>query len=187
MKKSFRLLSDSTYIKYFVSYLLILTLLIVGFFFIIRNQLTSRYFAQRCQHTSIQLADFSQQLATDIIYLSQLDTVIQSDYDLQPLRVEASNESRRLAYIELKEYATSTKLIQNIIFLPGKTSTPITTDYNVYFDEGVFHVYFDSETILTLDTLPYMDAPVAQLISVSELRTPKLLYFPQTSSSSSKI
>lgn len=62
MKTLFKKYDISTYAKYLLSYLIVFSLLITGFFFIIRTQLSKSYFRQRSEQAGIQLDNFVSQL-----------------------------------------------------------------------------------------------------------------------------
>lgn len=68
--------SNNTYIKYFLSYLIIVTVLILGFLFVVRKQMIQHFFDQRRSQAQIQLDTISAQLNKDISSLSIVDSYL---------------------------------------------------------------------------------------------------------------
>jgi len=172
-----------TYIKYFLSYMIILAVLIVGFFFVIRNQITTHYFDRRSEQTLIQLDNFTTRLNNDILYLTQVDHAIATDQDLRYIRHNTTAANSYLASKKLHEYIDTAKLISSIIYLPSKTNTPIATQYLATYEDGVFHLTGSVDKTLAFDIAPYMDAANGQLVFCSDKDLQLLLYLPPLKSS----
>ena len=75
-------LTVSTIAKYFLSYLIIISVLITGFFFIIRRQITDNYFSYRSQQAQNQIDSLAEQLREDVVLLSRIDSAIISDMEV---------------------------------------------------------------------------------------------------------
>ncbi len=170
--------SGRTAIKYFLSYLIIISVLILGFFFILKKQITDSYFEYRSEQAQIQLTNIAERFGDDLIYLSQVDASIVSDMELIQSRYRESYTI--LAMEELREYASTTQLIQSIVYMPKKSGTPLSTTLPVTYSEGVFHITDSAMNTVTFDPAPWLGSRSGQLIYLSGEKAQYLLYFPAT-------
>lgn len=171
-----------TYIKYFLSYLLISCMLVVGFFLIIRNQLTERYFDQLCEETQQQLNSLAAQLGEDFLYLSQVDASLTKNIDIILSRYDMSGQSNYQAYQELQKYATSNKLISSIIYVSKQSNIVFSTKLPIEYRDGIFYFFNEENNFLSFDPAPYYGASSGQLIYLSDKEQEYLLYFPPSQS-----
>lgn len=176
-----------TYIKYVSSYVIILAILILGFYFIIRTQLTEKIFNQRISSVEIQLDNFSKQLNDDLIFLSQLDSALQNNEELRMHRYNTEGEYKRQAFQELKQYSSSSKLVRNIVYAQKNSDWVLSTQLVIYWQNGVFYITSEDGEVLTFDPAPYLDEPSGSLIFLSGNTQQYLLYFPAISSKANYI
>ena len=186
MNSFYKRFSGRTFVKYFLSYLIIFTVLILGFFLIIRSQLTRHSFTQQSEKAKAQLDNIAEQLNDDLVYLSQVDTSLRNNVELIMSRHKKESTYRYQIFTELNQYASCTQLIRSIIYMPSPNADIISTQLLVTYEEGVFYIY---NTVLhteplQFDPTPYFDASYGQLIFLSNETTEYLLYFPATASSS---
>lgn len=176
MKKTEKKLLGYTYIKYFLSYFLISSILILGFFLIVRNQLTERYFDQLCDETQQKIDNFAEQLDEDILYLSQIDSSINENIDIILSRYFTTTWMQHQTHSELQKYASSSKLIHSIVYVSKQSDTLISTKLPINYQDGKFH-FMDSSS-LEFDPAPYLGSPAGQLIRLSGNTKQHLIYFP---------
>jgi len=176
-----------TYIKYIFSYLVVLTILILGFYFIIRTQLTKKIFNQHTTSAEMQLDNFSNQLNDDLIFLSQLDSSLQNNEELRMHRYNAEGEYKRQAFQELKQYSASSKLVRNIVYANKDSDWILSTQLVIHWQNGIFYITSENGETLTFDPAPYLDAPSGSLIFLSGETQQYLLYFPAISSKANYI
>lgn len=174
-------LSGSTALKYFFSYLIIITVLIVGFFFVLKQQITDNYFTFRSEQAQVQLDNIASQFHDNLIYLSQVDSAIVSDLELIEGRYKEADAYNYQALMELREYASTTKLISSIVYMPRKTNKPLSTQLPVSYTDGSFSITSPSMKTITFDPTPYFNAISGQLVFLSDEQLQYLLYFPAIS------
>lgn len=172
--------SNNTYIKYFLSYLIIVTVLILGFLFVVRKQMIQHFFDQRRSQAQIQLDTISAQLNKDISSLSIVDSYLESDLELITFRHSASADINRNAQTELEEYAATSPLISSIVFLQSNSSTPLSTHLPVYYQNSIFQIGSTqtSGEVAYFDPSPYFNVAFGQLVAVPTDSSQMLLYFP---------
>ena len=171
-----------TIVKYFLSYLLIFTVLISGFFFIVRNQFTNRYFDQLIKQATIQIDSYSDQLDTDFLYLSSVDESLRNNLNIIMSKYSNQSYYAYLTYTELKQYDAAAPLIKSIVYRKNDndaviaTSSPITHQNGIY----LFNSYpSDSRLPLSFDPAAYYNRSTNQLILVSDDARRELVYFPR--------
>lgn len=173
-------LSGRTAVKYLLSYLIIISVLILGFFFILKKQITDSYFEYRSHEAQLQLKSVAEQFGQDLLYLSQIDSTIVSDMELIEGRYK--DASTLLAIGELREYAATTQLIQSIVYMPKKLGIPISTQLPVSYVNDCFVITDPMGNSTVFDPTAWLDARTGQLIFLSEGKTPYLIYFPAVAS-----
>lgn len=182
MNKFQKNFSWKTWLRYFLSYFLIFTILILGFFFIIRNQLTKRYFTQLCEQSENQLENLAGQMRDDFVFLSQIDHSLATNIQLILSRYSPESWQNYEAYRELGKYISSNKLIDAICYMPKNFNNVISTRYSIFYENGTFLIRNDNNVSLTFDPTPYYDAASGQLIYLSNGAAEYLIYFPAISS-----
>ena len=182
MNKFQKNFSWKTWLRYFLSYFLIFTILILGFFFIIRNQLTRRYFTQLCEQSENQLENLAGQMSDDFVFLSQIDHSMATNIQLILSRYSPESWQNYEAYRELGKYISSNKLIDAICYMPKNFNNVISTRYSIFYENGTFLIRNDNNVSLTFDPTPYYDAASGQLIYLSNGAAEYLIYFPAISS-----
>lgn len=180
-KKHHKKTIGRTYIQYFLSYLIIFTVLIAGFFFILRNQITQRYFRQLTVQAQEQLDSIALQFSDDIMYLSSVDNSIASNASLLSARYEAEENYQLTIYTELQKYASSTKSINSIIYLSKTSDTLISTRYPMEYRDGMFYFLKTGEPSLAFDIFSYYGTSFDQLIYLSGGSMEELIYLPSGS------
>lgn len=171
---------DRTFLIYFLSYLVLLTVMITGFFLIIRNQITERYFEQRSQQTVQQLNTIADQLNDDLTYLFQIDSSITTNINLILSRHTKEITYKYQTYQELKKYASSTRLISSIVYMPKNSREVLSTSLAVAYEQDVFEITTLNRKKIYFDPSPYFGASSGQLIFISDEDAQLLLYFPST-------
>lgn len=175
-------MKNSTYLKYLLSYLSILTVLLLGFFFIIRNQLSQNYYTQLCHQTQVKQDTLTSQLNDDITSLSQIDDSIRSNSTLLLSRYRSELSYRYEAVHDLKNYTLSSPLISSIVYADLATQNIISTDLTVTYHDGIFSLTrYDLRTV-SFDPSSYLDTNHGQIILLSDGSLRHCIYFPATHS-----
>lgn len=171
-------LIKKTYLKYFLSYAILFTVLMAGFFLILRNQIISRYFDLRCEQALLQLDNISEKLNNDLVYLSQVDTSLNKNMEIIMSKYKDESAYRIQTYSELNKYATTAPLVNSIVYIPKTTGTAISTMHLVSYRDGILDITLHSGNTITFDPSPYYNNSSGQLIFLSSKRDQLLLYFP---------
>ncbi|MBQ8813713.1 MAG: AraC family transcriptional regulator [Lachnospiraceae bacterium] len=175
-----RLGGYATYLRYFFSYLIIVTVLIVSFFLVIKNQLSRRYFEQRSLQAKVILDDISEQIDENLIYLSQVDASLKSNIKFIRETYKTEGGYKYYTHQELTQYVSTTKIIESIVYLTEQTNDLLTTRQHVVYKDGLFHLIGDA-TQLIFDPSLYYNATSGQLIFLSDGSSEYLIYFPAIS------
>lgn len=176
-------LTGTTALKYFFSYLVIFTVLIVGFFMIIKSQITSNYFEYRSNQARNQMDRMADQFADNLLYLSRVDACLSTDLELIEGRYNETNAYNYQALTELREYASTTKMISSIVYMPKKSSAPLSTLLPVTYRDGVFYITDPSMKTVEFDPSPYIGSLSGRIVYVTNKAgsSQHLIYFPSVS------
>jgi len=169
-----------TSVKYFVSYLIIISVLIVGFFFIIKDQFTKSFLDHRMEQVQTQLSHIAETLQDNLNYLSRVDTALTDDMELLENRYSTTGATNYAAHQELREYASTTKLISSIVYYSKRTNTLLSTHMPVTYGDGIFMIANSNLDTVAFDPTPYYNASFGQLVYLCADKVEYLLYFPPT-------
>lgn len=182
MKKNLRKFQiKRTFIAYFVSYLSVLTLLVLGFFLILKNQIIQKTFVQFSEQTREQLTHYTDQLNDEFKNLAQVDTSIKQNQTLLFARYDNSELSQMQIKEELLQYTDSFSLIDSIIYLPENYDQIISTKYYVSYADGTFLIrlsYTDEYPVIFTPALGYYGFHTGQCLYLTTENKECLLYFP---------
>lgn len=180
--KLLKKLFDHSIVKYLFSYLVVFTVLISGFFFILKNQLKEQYFNQLRENTQMQLNAFAVQLNKDISYLHQIDSDLTADESLLLFRYYQDISHTRQAITVLRKYDTASSLINSISYIPMESDNMLSTNVPISYKDGKFVFYCSSQDTLSFDPQPYYNNSYRQLIFLTDGKYRYLLYWPQNTS-----
>ncbi len=178
MFHNFKLSRTYDFMRYFFSYFIIYTVLIFGFFLIMRNNLTKNYFALQCEQASLQLKNISQKLDEDILHLTQIDSSIASNTTISSVRYHTDTKYFYRAYEELKIYVSTSNMISSIIYMPKNTCSVLSTQLHVTYNDDNFYITTQAGRIICFNPSSYYDSYSGQLILVSNAQTSYWIYFP---------
>lgn len=194
MKVSQKKYSISTFMKYLVSYLLLSSVLILGFFLIIRTSLTGDYFDLRCQQTRSQIDILGENLNEELLFFTQIHSSLSKNEQILSSSGNSPDSSNRVVYTELKKYISATKLISSIVYYVPTTGNLIDTQNLTTYQNGIFHINKlpssgkDSNySVFLFDPSLYFGAANGQVLSLISGENRLLIYFPATSQNSRRI
>ncbi|HJA91590.1 MAG TPA: AraC family transcriptional regulator [Candidatus Eisenbergiella merdipullorum] len=175
--------SIPTYLKYFMSYFIIFSVLILGFFFIIRYNLSRRYLNQLSEQSMSQLENLTVELTDDLIFLEHINSSLQSNVKLIRYRYNASGWQTYETHQELQKYISANKMISDICFtVKNNTETICSTKNIISYRDNIFRITNagNYQDFLDFDPQPYLGMSSGQLIFLSNENY--LIYFPAQSS-----
>lgn len=176
-----KLCINRTFVIYFTSYLLVLTLLILGFFFILKKQTIQNNFEQSCKQTIEQLSHYTNQINDEFENLTKVDASIRSNKTLILARYDTYILNQLQIKEELTQYTDSFPLIDSIVYLPKNHNQVIATRYFViYTDAGfVLRKSHDDKFPILFSPMPdYYGSHTGQFVFLTEENKELLLYFP---------
>ena len=176
-----------TYIKYFLSYFVVFTILIFGFFFIIRNQLSKRYLAQLNTQAEVQLDLVAEQLDDSLHSLTRLDYSLQNNFNLLHSRYDIGAWYNYLTYQELGKYTSSNPFIDSIVFMSKKHNSILSTRIAVEYKDQTFNLIETDQSMLSFCPEDYYDGSFGKLIYFSNDSQSQLIYFPALSRNSNYV
>ena len=172
---------NRTFVIYFLSYMLVFTVLFLGFIYILKNNILGRSFVQARQQAQEQLSFFNDQLDAEFERLIAVDNSIKSNISLIKARYDSSPLGKAEITDELKKYVSSTQLISSIVYLQEDNSClAYTRDYVTYSD-GVFQIqqnYKDAYPLCFRPNPDFYGAASGQCLFLSSGATNRLIYFP---------
>ena len=171
-----------TYIRYALSYLLVITVLILGFFFIIRTQLTRRFFRERTEQIQMQMDNVCKWLDSDFIHLIQVEDSLAENMSQITLRYNKESVRMKYAFEEMQKFDSNIQLINCIAYKPKNSDDVINTRYNVTYYGNVFYITNVDLQTVEFDPIPYLGSDTGQLIIIANESVKYLLYFPSTES-----
>lgn len=112
---------NSTLIRYFLSYFLIVCLLLLGSFFIIQKQIEGIFLDDLTQQTQTKLDNMGRQFRSKISSINQIHQSLIGNIDLIEFRFSNDNWKQYQAEKKLKEYTVANSFVDSIIYLDKKT------------------------------------------------------------------
>jgi len=176
-------LIPSTYLRYALSYFVIIAILLLGFTFILRKQINQRFITQNTLKLQTGLNNTSQWMEDNYIHLRLI-----SDSLAESIIKATASYSRipsREYYIsqELDKYDACSQLISGIIYKSHQLSDVLHSKSPATYENGIFYIgdpYKPDKTI-TFDPAPFYNAGDGQFFYLSNGKTGYFIYFPDTS------
>lgn len=168
----------STLLRYFLSYFLLFSVLILGFFFIIRSHITTLYYEQLASRSQEHLSNLSAELTDEIISLNSVTLSMNSNINVIMARYKNNNYYQYLAYQELCNYNAGRPIIESIIYL-NKNRDVCTSSgpyINVSYEDGSVHFLTNSSFRFDLES--YSSDSRNQLLFLSDENAEYLIYLP---------
>ncbi len=172
----------ATLLKYFFSYFIILSILILGFFFAVRFQLKNIYFQTLDNQIQERLTLIQKQFNDNITRVNELHSHLVSDINLTLSRYENNDWSRYQASRRINEYAISNNFIQDIIYIDRKKNEVLSSGKYVKYKDGSYFIYVNQKFI-ELPVGSYGHSGKNQFLYLSKDGSNLLLYFPIMDSS----
>lgn len=175
----------STFAKYLFSYIAIFSVLIGGFFLILRSQLETQYYNQRTDQILQQLSSLGAHIDSEIAFLAQTDSLISSNADIAISTYISDSRYYRNTNDELIQYVKSSNLIKSIVYRSSFSGHIFSTTHYVTYRDGIFTLTDSALHTVEFDPAPYLDSSVGQLVWLANNEASCLLYFPSTKNYSS--
>lgn len=178
MKQPLRKAAGNTLLRYFLSYFIIFSVLITGFFYIIRTQLSRLYLDQLTAQSMERLGSLTETLLDEIISLDAINNSMRGNMNIITARYTTDEWHQYQAYHGLMGYTTGQPYINSIVYLNKNRNLVTSTYIRTEYVDGVFRMYSPSGSIFTFDPAPYQDGYRNQLLYFRDGDAKYLIYFP---------
>lgn len=168
---------NSTLIRYFLSYFIILSVLFLGFIFIVRNQLTNIYFRDLNQQTTQKLENLRDQFNDGLTSINQVHNSLINNINIILSRYSNEYWYQYLAAQKLDEYTISNSFIDSIVYFDKTHESIISSGNHVEYKDDTFYIYEDSSRV-PLRLSDYENIIENQLIYLSGEDNDYLIYLP---------
>ncbi len=180
MKSFIKLNTDNkntTLLKYFFSYFILLSILFLGFFLAVRIQLGTIYSKNIHQEAKKRLADVEEDLNNSLSSINQINSFLTSDINLVLSRYKNNEWYRYQASKKINEYNISSVTIDSICYIDFQRNSILSSGNHVKGSDGVYEIYTGKKYI-NFPLKDYMDATRSQLIFLESSSTKMLIYLP---------
>lgn len=180
MKSFLKLKSDNkntTLLKYFFSYFILLSILFLGFFFAVRVQLGTVYTKDLYQQAQKRLADVEEELVSNLSSINQVQSFLTSDINLVLSRFTNDEWYRYQAAKKLNEYNAGNVIIDTICYIDFRKNTILSSGNHIKFNDGVYEIYTGTNYI-KFPLKDFTSAMRSQLILLKSGKTKMLIYLP---------
>ena len=169
---------NSTLIRYFLSYFLIVCLLLLGSFFIIQKQIEGIFLDDLTQQTQTKLDNMGRQFRSKISSINQIHQSLIGNIDLIEFRFSNDNWKQYQAEKKLKEYTVANSFVDSIIYLDKKHGNLLSSGKYTTYKEGTFTIYDNNVPVLFTPT--EYDLSTEQPIFLSNGNSKCFIYCPDT-------
>lgn len=169
---------NSTLIRYFLSYFLIVCLLLLGSFFIIQKQIEGIFLDDLTQQTQTKLDNMGRQFRSKISSINQIHQSLIGNIDLIEFRFSNDNWKQYQAEKKLKEYTIANSFVDSIIYLDKKHGNLLSSGKYTTYKEGTFTIYDNNVPVLFTPT--EYDLSTEQPIFLSNGNSKCFIYCPDT-------
>ena len=180
--KKFRVLFDNkaTYLKYLFSYLVIVTVLIISFFFITKNRFENRFYEKYLQQSDIKVELISKYIGDELRGISSVTASVKSNSTFNHMLYKTKGGCRLQIYNEMTKYSTAMRMVRTMVYYSKGIDEVITTREVVTYEDGIFYI-MDGTNSFAFDPKPYYDKYYGQLVFVYDEKHEYLIYFPSIS------
>lgn len=169
-----------TFLQYFLSYFIVLCILMIGFIMIAKEMLTNIYSKQL--HTNVvQRFDLAQeQLESHIATISQMHYQLANSKSLIDYRTDPTNYNLSNLHSDMKKLDSSNDFIDSIVFVDKNSSVAVSTKYLVKYEDDTCFIYDNS---VNCSPLNLKESESLGKNFLYFLPTPYLLFFPNNTRS----
>lgn len=172
---------NTTMVRYFLSYFVILSMLILGFFFAVRKQLKDIYFDTLDERLQNRFDLIQEQFRSDVLGINQLNSHLISDIDLILSRCTNSSWYRYQASQRISEYTISNSFVTEIVYIDRVNEQILSSGKYVKYEGGKFYINVNNK-FFEVPVNEYGHSGSNQFLYLNEEGSNLLLYFPSIDS-----
>lgn len=160
---------DRTLLKYFLSYCLIVSVLVIGFFFLFKNQLTNILFENLSVQETQKLKTISSQINDELVSISRINNSLINNSNVNLSRYRSDAWKNYLAFQALQEYVLGNNMLDRIVYLNKEDSSILSCGGYTTFKDGFFYIYDQAGTsYATLELSKFEDLQKNNLFFLSD-------------------
>lgn len=178
-QKFFHTHTYRTLLNYFLSYFLILTFLLISFFFLMRNQLSNLYNEKLTEQVGQQLDATSTLFQSYFTTLDQIHSSLNRNTNLILSRNINDDWARYQAQQEIDDYSIGNNLVESIIYYDKRNDIVLSSGKYVEYQDAVFYLYSNNHAT-AFDPSKYLTDQFLsnQLFYVADTNENYLIYYP---------
>lgn len=174
---SFISFRNSTFLRFLLSYLVILTIVFTGFYFVVQTELKQEYLARLNSENQVSLESLYNIIDSQLKSISQITLSLHQNSTILLSRYDNNNYSNYLTVGELKKYSTGNSLIYDTLFLDKNAGTILTTKRHARIREDYLEIYSGNHyTKIALDELT--QATHGRLLALAGKEDSNILFIP---------
>lgn len=183
ISKKLRMINYSTLLKYFLSYFLLLSALLMSFFVTFRHQLKTIYYTEQDNRIRQNLFLFQQSFGADLDAVFNIHYNLCENTNLKMLRY-SSNSSwySSLSIRDMRQFTDANYLISDIVYIQDSGNIILACKNYVYKSKDDYYIMLGGKS-LKLPVGQYGHENRNSLVYVKNRETSLLLLFPSTKSS----
>lgn len=176
----------SNFMKYFLSYFLILAIMLSCFLLVLTAQLRVTYTEHLTDKRSMHIGAVSDQFDTNVGNLTRIQSSLMTDMDLNFSQYSTLGWYQYRASQCITRYTVGNEFIDSICYYDEKFNFTLSTGRHVKRTEKGFEIY-NGTKYLSFDIEKLTDTPVNQLIYLPDSSRGLLLFFPAQNSLSKRL
>lgn len=141
MKKSPKS-KNITFIKYFLSYFIVLTVSFIGFFYAVQYELKHVYFKTLNAQNQVELNNLYNLIESRFLEINQVHIAIQQNTNIILSRYSNDNYANYLAANEIQDHMSGNFLLDDIIYLDIVKKSYISSKELIQYKNNKFMIYF---------------------------------------------
>jgi AraC-like DNA-binding protein len=147
---------NTTFIKYFLSYFIVLSVSFLGFSFAVQYEIKGEYMKNLNKQNVSRIENISSLISSSFNELNQSQNILMQNLNLILSRYTNDDSIHYQAFLDLKNQIVGNSFISDIIYIDRITASCISTQYLIQYKNNSFKIFFEDK---------FVDLPVDQLSS----------------------
>ena len=170
MKKALKS-KNTTFIKYFLSYFIVLTVSFFGFFYAVQYELKHVYFKSLNTQNQVELNNLYNLIESRFLEINQVHIAIQQNTNIILSRYSNDNYANYLAANEIQNHMSGNFLLDDILYFDLVKNSYISANELIQYKNNKFMIYFANQ---------FVEIPIKEWCSDSKS---KIVYWKNNDSS----
>lgn len=171
----------SNFIKYFLSYFIILAVSLIGLFLIVSLQLKNVYSENLTEKRLLHITSLGDQINNELKNLDQIESAILKDAELQSASYPSKGWYQYVVANNIEKYSVGNDFVDSIFFIDKKCDLLYSTGKHFKFENGKYAIY-NGKNYVDFSLDEYIELENRQLVRIADL----LIYLPAQNSKSDR-